>query len=241
MASIWGKSIIRVFDVSSIAAQAIRLSHQNAGTIIFARGMAQYNPFYRQPTYNPQKIKELHETGESEKLKFSPIKAALTNQTSSLFHDPIAAKFCNYIMKTGQRSIARELLDQTFETIKRIQLQKYHQSETSEEKAKIECNPIEILHKALSNAQPILMTVPIKRGGTKYQVPTPITDKHSKFMAMRWFIEAGRDKHRTMHFPEKMAQELIQAANFEGRVIKKKLDLHKLCEANRAYAHYRWS
>jgi len=241
MASILGTSLTRALKVSNITAQTIRLSNQNALPIILSRGMAQYNPYFKEPTYIPEKIKELHETGESEKLRFTPIKAALNNQTSSLFHDPVVTKFCNYVMKTGQRALARELVEQTFETIKRIQIQKYHQAETPEEKAMIECNPLTILHNALSNARPILMTVPIKRGGTKYQVPTPITEKHSKFMAMRWFIEAGRDKHRKIHFPEKMARELIEAANNEGRVIKKKLDLHKLCEANRAYAHYRWS
>jgi len=241
MASIWRTSMIRAIDASSKTVQNIRFSHQNVLPIIFTRGMAQYNPYYKEPTYIPQELKELHESGESEKLKFTPIKAALNKQTSSVFHDPLVTKFSSYVMKTGQRALARELVEQTFETIKRIQLQKYHEAETPEEKETIECNPLVILHNAVANAQPILMTVPIKRGGTKYQVPTPITEKHAKFMTMRWFIEAGRDKHRKIHFPEKMAKELIDAANNEGRVIKKKLDLHKLCEANRAYAHYRWS
>lgn len=60
-------------------------------------------------------------------------------------------------------------------------------------------------------------------------------------MSMKWLIEAANDKERTVHFPEKLAYELIDAANNTGRVVKKKQDLHRQCEANRAYAHYRWS
>lgn len=72
-------------------------------------------------------------------------------------------------------------------------------------------------------------------------MPVPITEKRSYFIAMRWLVWAAREKERTVHFPEKLAYELIDAANNTGRVVKKKLDLHKQCEANRAYAHYRWS
>lgn len=58
---------------------------------------------------------------------------------------------------------------------------------------------------------------------------------------MNWLIEAAKEKHRKIHFPEKLAVELIDAANNTGHVVKQKQDLHKQCEANRAYAHYRWS
>lgn len=60
-------------------------------------------------------------------------------------------------------------------------------------------------------------------------------------MSMKWLIEASKEKEKTVRFSEKLAYELIDAANNSGRVIKKKLELHKQCEANRAYAHYRWS
>lgn len=69
----------------------------------------------------------------------------------------------------------------------------------------------------------------------------PISDKRSQFLSMKWLIEASKDKERTVHFPEKLAFELIDAASNKGRVVKKKQDLHRQCEANRAYAHYRWS
>lgn len=74
-----------------------------------------------------------------------------------------------------------------------------------------------------------------------FQVPIPVSDKRSQFLSMKWLIEAANDKERKVHFPEKLAYELIDAANNAGRVVKRKQDLHKQCEANRAYAHYRWS
>lgn len=60
------------------------------------------------------------------------------------------------------------------------------------------------------------------------------------FLAIKWLLEAANDKERTVHFPEKFAWELLDAANNTGKVVKKKQDLHRQCEANRAYAHYRW-
>lgn len=73
------------------------------------------------------------------------------------------------------------------------------------------------------------------------KVPVPITHNRSQFISMNWIIDAAKDKERTIHFPEKLAYELIDASNNAGRVVKKKQDLHKQCEANRAFAHYRWS
>lgn len=143
-------------------------------------------------------------------------------------------------MKGGQKTLARDLLNKSFENIKRIQLERYHLAD-EDEKHKIETNPKAIIYKAITNCRPLLHLTPIKRGGVNYQVPVPITEKRSYFLAMKWIIEAAREKERTVHFPEKMAWELIDAASNQGRVVKKKQDLHRQCEANRAYAHYRWS
>nr|XP_027212504.1 28S ribosomal protein S7, mitochondrial-like [Penaeus vannamei] len=205
------------------------------------RQYSQYPPTYAEPLYRKENLEEFSKSGEAESLAFTPIKAALNNQTSSIFHDPMVAKFTNYVMKTGNKALARDLMEKTFEIIKRTQLQKYHQAETEEEKALIECNPINIIHSAVENTRPLLQLTPIKRGGVKYQVPVPITEKHSYFVSMRWLVESGREKERKVHFPEKLAKELLDASRNEGRVVKKKQDLHRQCEANRAYAHYRWS
>jgi small subunit ribosomal protein S7 len=100
---------------------------------------------------------------------------------------------------------------------------------------------LNILHMAIENARPILNVTPIKRGGVRYQVPVPITEKHSYYRACKWIVEASREKEHNAKLSDKMAYELIDAAYNQGRVIKRKQDLHRLCEANRAYAHYRWS
>ena len=92
----------------------------------------------------------------------------------------------------------------------------------------------------MENSKPLLLLTPIKRGGATYQVPIPITPSFAQFTAMKWFIIESKEKDRKVHFPEKLAHELLDAYNNTGKVIKRKQDLHRQCEANRAYAHYRW-
>ncbi|KAG4074934.1 hypothetical protein HA402_009359 [Bradysia odoriphaga] len=204
------------------------------------KSMAYYGPHFIQPVFKPSKQKELFESGEAERLVHVPLKAAKNDETSSVFHDDILAKFTNYIMKGGGKALARNLLEKSFENIKRIQLERYNLAEPNERES-IELNPVAVLHKAVENCRPILTLTPVKRGGSKYQVPVPLTEKRSYFIAMRWLVQAGREKERTVHFPEKLAWELLDAAANTGRVVKKKHEIHKQCEANRAYAHYRWN
>lgn len=149
--------------------------------------------------------------------------------------------FTNYLMRHGNKILARELVQKTFERIKRIQLEKYHKCKDDEEKKGVQLNPRAIFNQAVVNCKPVLHLTPIKRGGVKYLVPVPISERKSRFTAMNWLIDAGNEKERDARFIEKLAQELIDASNNTGRVVKKKQELHKQCEANRAYAHYRWS
>lgn len=203
--------------------------------------MSVYSKFFVEPIFKKEKQAELFETGEATKMAHVPIKAARNNDSSSIFHDDRLSKFTNYIMKGGQKQLARNLIERCFENIKRMQLERYNKAETEEDKSKIETNPLTVLHLAIENSRPRLYITPIKRGGVKYQVPVPITEKHSYFRACKWLVEASREKERKVHLPEKMAYELLDAASNQGRVVKRKQDLHRLCEANRAYAHYRWS
>ncbi|XP_052894564.1 28S ribosomal protein S7, mitochondrial [Anopheles moucheti] len=212
-----------------------------AKCIVPAARMSQYGPHFIEPIVSREKIEELHSTGDLSKISHIPIKAALNNQNCSVFYDPLVSQFTNYVMKQGNKQLARELVEKGFENIKRLQLERYHLSESEEEKAKLELNPRKLLHLAVENCRPLLQLTPIKRGGVRYQVPVPITEKRSYFIAMKWLLEAIREKERTVHFPEKMAWEILDAAANQGKVVKRKHELHRQCEANRAYAHYRWS
>ena len=208
---------------------------------ILANSMSSYGPHFVEPTFKKDKQSILIQSGDAGKLAHIPIKAARNNDSCSVFHDDRLSKFTNYVMKGGQKDLARSLIEKCFENIKRMQLEKYNKASTDEDKSKIETNPLAVLHQAVANCRPLLNLTPIKRGGVKYQVPIPITEKRSFFLAMKWLVEASREKERTVHLPEKMAYELLDAANNQGRVVKRKQDLHRQCEANRAYAHYRWS
>jgi small subunit ribosomal protein S7 len=144
-------------------------------------------------------------------------------------------------MEMGQKLLARTLMENTFQTIKRIQLEKIMKTTDAEAKAKIIANPYALLNLAVENGRPFLETTPIKRGGHTYQVPVPLSENRSYFLSIKWLIEAGNEKESEVKFATKFAYEIIEASNNQGKVIKRKQDLHKLCEANRAYAHYRWS
>uniref|UniRef100_UPI00398E3DD0 small ribosomal subunit protein uS7m n=1 Tax=Pristiophorus japonicus TaxID=55135 RepID=UPI00398E3DD0 len=144
------------------------------------------------------------------------------------------------MMQGGQKLLSRSIMDKTFESIKRKQIERYHKAPDSE-KDVIECNPHKIFHQALENCQPVIGLTSVQRGGKSYQVPTPLKDSRRRFLAMKWLItECRENRHRRTHMEEKLSQELLAAFSNEGSVVKRKHDLHKMAEANRAFAHYRW-
>ncbi|KAK1162327.1 28S ribosomal protein S7, mitochondrial-like [Acipenser oxyrinchus oxyrinchus] len=205
-----------------------------------------YNPYYLEP--EPSKevyripVTELtDEQKAAQELKaVRPIKAAPPGLTSSVFSDPTVSKFVNMMMEDGDKVLARSIITQTFESMKRKQVEKYHKAPATEKEG-IECNPYTIFHQALENCKPIIGLISIQKGGKYYQVPTPLTDSRRRFLAMKWLITECQDnKHRRTHMYEKLSQELLAAFMNEGNVIKRKHDMHKMAEANRAFAHYRW-
>lgn len=206
---------------------------------------SRYNPYYLDP--EPRKDASVSdselspEQKELQELKtVRPIKAALTGDTSSAFSDPLISKFINMMMYDGNKVLARGIMTQTLETIKRKQVEKYHKSPAAK-REEIECNPYAIFHQAMENCKPVIGLASIQKGGKFYQVPVPLTDNRRRFMAMKWMITECRTNKqgRTLMY-EKLSQELLAAFTNEGNVIKRKHDLHKMAEANRAYAHYRW-
>ncbi|XP_062307919.1 small ribosomal subunit protein uS7m [Osmerus eperlanus] len=213
---------------------------------VFSVRWSRYNPYYLEP--DPRKdVYEIPENEltaeqkeERERKAVSPIKAATSGVTSSLFQEPDLNKFINMMMKDGDKVTARGIMNQTLETIKRKQVEKYHKAPDGN-KAEIECNPYAIFHKALENCKPVIGLASIQKGGKYYQVPIPLTENRKRFLVMKWMIGECRDnKHRRTLMYEKLSQELLAAYVKEGNVIKKKHEMHKMAEANRAYAHYRW-
>ncbi|KAL1130663.1 hypothetical protein AAG570_011905, partial [Ranatra chinensis] len=199
-----------------------------------------YNRYFIDPVYKREQLRSIKESGEIEKFRHYPIKAAKSEETCSEFYDPLVEKFINYVMKCGKKELARQLVNKTFETVKRIQVQSYNKETNPELKLQIELDPKKIFYSAVENCKPILQVTPIKRGGATYQVPVSVTPKRALFLSMNWLIQQGKAEPNTTKFHFKLANELISASKNEGRVIKRKQELHKQCEANRAYAHYRW-
>ena len=135
----------------------------------------------------------------------------------------LAAKFINNLMRKGKKSIAQSILYGSFDIIK--------------EKTKQE--PVDIFQKALDNTKPVVEVKSRRVGGSTYQVPTEVRPSRRQALAIRWVIGYARERgERTMS--AKLAGELMDAANNRGAAIKKKEDTHRMAEANKAFAHYRW-
>ncbi|SPP81618.1 28S ribosomal protein S7, mitochondrial [Drosophila guanche] len=201
------------------------------------RSMSMFPKHYAEPI----KRKDMEEFNKSELTKFYhiPIKPALNSYSDTVFNDEIKGKMLNYITKNGNKNLARGLLSRTLEIIKRAQTERMHLS--PDDKQKVNTNAEKILIDAVENSRPLLQLTSIKRGGVNYQVPVPITKKRSYFLSMKWLLDAAFEKDNKVGLPERLAWEILDAAHGQGRVIKRKDDLHKQCESNRAYAHYRWS
>lgn len=140
------------------------------------------------------------------------------------YNSPKVARFINYIMRDGKKDIARRVVYKSFELIK--------------EKTK-NPNPLEVFDKAIKNAGPRMEVRSRRIGGANYQIPREVRSDRRLILAMRWIAGVARSKKgRPMH--EKLAQELISASNNEGEAVKKKENMHKMAEANKAFAHFAW-
>jgi len=140
-----------------------------------------------------------------------------------IYNDIVVARFINYIMKNGKKSIAEKILYESLDLIK--------------EKIKGD-TPIDIFKKALENVSPIVEVKSKRVGGATYQVPLEVSQNRRVALAMRWILSYARSrKGKTM--ANRLASELIAASNKEGSAYKKKEDTHKMAEANKAFAHFR--
>lgn len=136
-------------------------------------------------------------------------------------NDPLLEKFVNYIMLDGKKSLARELLTETFEQMK----------------AKGQKKPMDTFKAALDNVMPKIEVRPKRVGGSIYQVPQEVKAKRQMFLASKWILESAKSK-KGISFPRALSAELIDAANETGNAVKKKLDVYKMAEANKAFARF---
>ena len=140
-----------------------------------------------------------------------------------VYGDLIVAKFINNLMKKGKKSLAEKIF---YQSIKKIKKQ-----------GKVD-DGIELFKKALNNVAPMLEVKSKRIGGATYQVPIEISEARRMALAMRWIISYSKSrKGQTMS--DKLAAELLAAANNDGSAVKKKEDTHKMAEANKEFAHFR--
>jgi small subunit ribosomal protein S7 len=139
------------------------------------------------------------------------------------FQDILVARFINSLLKRGKKHLARRILYEAFETI--------------EERTK--GNPLDLFKKAVSNVSPLLEVRARRVGGATYQVPTEVRPERRTALAIRWLINYAQERSEKS-MAQRLASELIAAAQGEGGAIKKKDDVHRMAEANKAFAHFKW-
>lgn len=144
-------------------------------------------------------------------------------QPDRRYNDILVGRFINNLMKRGLKQKAESILYGAFDIIKE----------------RLNDEPLDVFKKAVNNVQPVLEVRSRRVGGSNYQVPTEVRPERRIALAIKWLLTySGERPGKSM--AEKLAGELISAANNEGSAIKKKEDVHRMAEANKAFAHFRW-
>ena len=139
------------------------------------------------------------------------------------YGDRVLTKFMNNLMLDGKKSVAEGIV---YGALERVQ-------------TRLKRAPIECFHEALENVKPSVEVRSRRVGGATYQVPVEVRQDRRSALAMRWLIGYSRDRNEKS-MAEKLAAEVLAASRGEGNAIKKKEDTHRMAEANKAFAHYRW-
>jgi small subunit ribosomal protein S7 len=139
------------------------------------------------------------------------------------FGDLIVTKFMNAVMYHGKKSVAETIVYGALDQV---------QAKTKQE-------PVTVFHQALDNVAPHVEVRSRRVGGATYQVPVDVRPERRQALAIRWLIAAARNRNETT-MVDRLSGELMDAANNRGTAVKKREDTHKMAEANRAFAHYRW-
>jgi len=139
------------------------------------------------------------------------------------FGSTVVAKFINYMMWDGKRALAQRIFYEAMDIVEK---------KTGEQ-------GMEVFLRALENVKPVLEVRPRRVGGATYQVPVEVRPKRQQFLAMKWILNAARERpERTM--TERLANEIIDASRNTGAAVRVKENAHKMAEANRVFAHFRW-
>lgn len=139
------------------------------------------------------------------------------------FNSPLVAKFINHLMWEGKRTVAQHIF--------------YNALKLAGERAKED--GFSVFQKAMNSVRPVLEVRPRRVGGATYQIPMEVRPRRRDTLAIKWLITAARARNEYTMI-ERLAAELVDASRGQGTAVKKKEDTHKMAEANRAFAHYRW-
>lgn len=152
------------------------------------------------------------------------IKNRKTASADFVYNSDLVGKFINYILKNGQKDTAKKIMYSALDEIKT--------------KLKTE-TPIEVLELAIKNASPLVEVRSRRIGGATYQVPSEVRPTRRLFLACNWILEGARSK-KGMAMDKKLADEIIATSKGEGLAVKKKENVHRMAEANKAFAHFAW-
>ena len=141
-----------------------------------------------------------------------------------IYNSTLVTKFVRTVMKSGKRSTAEGLLYGSLELVK---------ERTGED-------PLKVFKKALENVKPSLEVKSRRVGGSNYQVPIEVNPNRRMSLSIRWLVSYARNRGDGKTMQEKLANELLDASNLRGGAVKKREDTHRMAEANKAFAHYRW-
>ena len=141
-----------------------------------------------------------------------------------IYNSTLVSKFINTVMRDGKRSTAERILYKSFDIIK---------DRTGDD-------PLKVFKKALDNVKPSLEVKSRRVGGSNYQVPVEVNPNRRLSLSIRWLVTYARQRGDGKTMQEKFANELLDASNLRGGAVKKREDTHRMAEANKAFAHYRW-
>jgi small subunit ribosomal protein S7 len=141
-----------------------------------------------------------------------------------LYNSALVTKFISTVMSDGKRSTAEGILYKSLEIVKE----------------KTGDDPLKVFKKAIDNSKPSLEVKSRRVGGSNYQVPVEVNPNRRLSLSIRWIVGFARSRGDGKTMEEKLANELLDAANLRGGAVKKREDTHRMAEANKAFAHYRW-